>query len=209
MLLSTDDGSCRGTSSSTYKRAPLQAETQNQCSLALTGISLLQKIRRSGINAVRKPDEWIMLDVTVDSGACVTVMPPGLCPGIPIIENDLSRNGIEYEVANGESIANIGEKRCQVIIVGSMSPKRIVFQIADDHKPLLSITACSDMGYDCYLGKEGGSLRDRITGEVIPLERQDSLYSLKMWVRQDPGGNRSPSFQMPVKQRWQARAIDP
>ena len=33
----------------------------------------------------------------------------GLCPGIFIVESDLSRNGIEYEVANGESIANLGD----------------------------------------------------------------------------------------------------
>ena len=43
------------------------------------------------------------------------------------------------------------------------------------------------MGYDCYRDKEGGSLRDRITGEVIPLERRGSLYTFKMLVRQDPG----------------------
>ena len=121
-------------------------------------------------------------------------MPSGLCLGMSILEYDLSRNGIEYEVANGESIANLGERRCQDMTVGSMSPKRIVFQVADVHKPLLLIAACSDMGYDCYLGKVGGSLRDRITGEVIPLERRGSLYSLKMWVRQDPGGSPSPSF---------------
>ena len=66
--------------------------------------------------------------------------------------------------------------------IGSMIPKRIVLQIADVHKPLLSIIACSGMGYDCYLGREGGSLRDRITGEVIPLERRGSLYTLNMWV---------------------------
>ena len=102
----------------------MQAEFRNPCSRALTGISLLQEIRRSGISAVQKTDEWIMLDVTVDSGACVTVMPSGLCPGIPILENDLSRNGIEYEMANGESIANLGEKRCLVMTVGSMSRRR-------------------------------------------------------------------------------------
>ena len=73
--------------------------------------------------------------------------------------------------------------------VGSMIPKRILFQIADAPTPLLSITACSDMGYDCYLGKEGGSLRDRLTGETIPLQRQGSLYTLKMWVRQAPDAN--------------------
>ena len=69
--------------------------------------------------------------------------------------------------------------------VGSVAPKRITFQVADVHKPLLSITACLEMGYDCYLGKEGGSLRDRITGEVIPLERRGVLYSFRMLVRQD------------------------
>ena len=57
------------------------------------------------------------------------------------------------------------------------APKRTVFQIADVHKPLLSITACSDTGYDWYLGKEGGSLRDRVTGEGIPLDRRGPLYS--------------------------------
>ena len=88
----------------------------------------------------------------------------------------------------------IVEKRYQVMTVGSMSPKKIVFQIVDVHKPLLSIVACSDMGYDCYLGKEGGSLRDRITGEVIPLERRGSFYTIKMWVRQHPEGSPSPGF---------------
>ena len=101
-------------------------------------------------------------------------------------------------MAIGESIANLGERRCQVMTVGSMAPQRIVFQIADVHKLLLPITAFSDMGYDCYLGKEGGSLRNRITGEIIPLERRGFLYSLNILVRQDPGGNNSPSFQVPA-----------
>ena len=159
---------------------------------------MLQEIPRSRISTVQKPDEWVLIDVTVDSGACVTTMPSGLCLGISIIDNDLSRSGVEYEVANGESIANLGERRCQVMTVGSMIPKQITFQVADVHKPLLSITACSDMGFDCYLVKEGGSLRNRMTGEVIPRERRGSLYSLRMWVRQDPGVNSNSSFVRPV-----------
>ena len=158
---------------------------------------MLQEVPRSGISAIQRPDEWVLLDVTVDSGACITVMPSGLCPGISIIDNDLSMSGVEYEVANGGSIANFGERRCQVMTVGSTAPKRILFQVADVHKPLLSITACSDMGYGCNLGKEGGSLRDRMTGEVIPLERCGFLFFLRMWVRQDPGVNRNSSFAWP------------
>ena len=197
-LFNTDDGSCKGTIHRPRKRQPLQAETLDQCNRALTGISMLQEVPRSGISAVQRPDEWVLIDVTVDSGACVSVMPSGLCTGISIVENDLSRGGVEYEVANGESIANLGERRCQVMTVGSMIPKQITFQVADVHKPLLSITACSDLGFDCYLGKEGGSLRNRMTGEVIPLERRGSLYSLRMWVRQDPGVNSNSSFARPV-----------
>ena len=125
-------------------------------------------------------------------------MPSGLCPDISIVDKNLSKSGVKYEVANGECIVNLGERRCQVMTVGSMIPKRITFQVADVHKPPLSITACSDMGYECYLGKEGGSLRDQMTGEVIPLERRGSLYTLRMWVRQDPGVNCSSSFARPV-----------
>ena len=77
---------------------------------------------------------------------------------------------------------------------GSDISKRIVFQVADVHKPILSITACADMGYDCFLGKEGGSLRDRETGEIIPLERKHTLYTMKMWIRQDPTVNISQPF---------------
>ena len=70
--------------------------------------------------------------------------------------------------------------------VGSLQPKRITFQVADVHKPLLSISGCADMGFDCFLGPNDEQLRDRITGELIPLERHGSLYTVRMWVRQDP-----------------------
>ena len=147
---STDDGSCRGTLDTRIVRPPLQAETlrpeQPALGKGISGISLLTQVARSGISAVQRPEEWIMIDVRVDSSACATVMPAGICPGINIHENDLSRNGVEYEVANGESISNLGECRCEVMTIGSMIPKRITFQIADVHKPRLSITACSDMG---------------------------------------------------------------
>ena len=74
----------------------------------MSGIRLLQQVTHSGTSAVQRPEVWVMIDATVDSGVCVTVMPSGLCPGITIIENDLCKNGVEYVVANGESIANLG-----------------------------------------------------------------------------------------------------
>ena len=69
---------------------------------------------------------------------------------------------------------------------GSSLVKKINFQVAEVHKPLLSISRVADLGYDCMLGKTGGCLIDRVTGEKIPLTRRDNLYVLKAWVKQDP-----------------------
>ena len=120
------------------------------------------------------------IEVTVDSGACVTVMPRKCCEGISILQNALSRAGFEYEVANGAGLKNLGERQCEVMTAGSDVPKRIVFQVADVHKPLLSITACADMGFDCHLTKAGGYLEDPVTGERIPLQRKDNLYTMRV-----------------------------
>ena len=91
---------------------------------------------------MRRPKGRTEIEVTVASGACVSVMPVGICGDIDIIENELSRNGAEYEVANGATIPNLGERKCEVMTVGSLQAKRITFQVADVHKPLLSISGC-------------------------------------------------------------------
>ena len=74
-----------------------------------------------------------------------------------------------------------------MMTLGSRSCKRIVFQVADVHKPLLSISSCADMGFDCYLGEKGGYLLDKHSGEQILLERRENLYIMRAWIRQDPG----------------------
>ena len=83
---------------------------------------------------MRRPDEWTELEVTVDFGACISVMPIGTCEGIDVAESELSRNGAEYEVTHGPTISNLGERRCEVTTVGSVQSKRITFQVADVHK---------------------------------------------------------------------------
>ena len=81
-----------------------------------------------------------------------------------------------------------------MMTVGSVVGKRITFQVADVHKPLLSVTDCADMGFDCYLGDKGGHLIDRQTEERIPLERRENLYVMRAWIRQDPSVSVSQPF---------------
>eukprot|EP00974_Lingulodinium_polyedra_P057220 5504892-Lingulodinium_polyedra.AAC.1 len=115
---------------------------------------------------------WKEIEVTIDSGACDIVMPISMCADIPVQESQKQRECMEYEVANGETIANEGERRCLLMTMGAKTPKKIVFQVADVHKALLSITRVADAGYSCYLEGQGGCLIDKVTGERIPIKRK-------------------------------------
>ncbi len=90
------------------------------------------------INTLVDYKGWEEVEVTVDSGACDIVMPVNMCSVIPTVESERQRDNMEYEVANGETIPNRGEKRCLLMTMGARVPQRIVFHIADVHKALLS-----------------------------------------------------------------------
>ena len=78
--------------------------------------------------------------------------------------------------------------------IGSNTAKRIVLQVADVHKPLLSISGCADMGFDCHLDDKGGHPTDKEIGARIPLERRENLYIMRACIRQDPGISVSQPF---------------
>ena len=82
---------------------------------------------------------------------------------------------------------------------GSKIAKRMVFHVADVHKPSLSISGCADMGFDCHVDDKGGHLANKETGEFIPLERREIVYIMKAWIRQDPGISVSQPFVGPSK----------
>ena len=91
-----------------------------------------------------------------------------------------------YEAAGGEAdIPNLWQKRCMLMTLGAKAAKKIVFQVADIHKPLLSVSRVTDAGYECRLGKHGGALVDLQSGEQIPITRRNNLYILRAWVRPD------------------------
>ena len=95
---------------------------------------------------------------------------------------------MEYEVADGSTIPNLGERKCVMWTDGAAAPRQINLQVADVHEPLLSLSRCADMGYDSRSGKAAGALIDEEMGEVIPLQRKGNLYVLKCWLRAAPFG---------------------
>ena len=111
-----------------------------------------------------------------------------MCPGIPITPSVQSLKGMEYEVATGESIPSLGEKRCEMWTEGASAPKSISMQVADVHKALLSLSRCADMGFESRFGASFGCLIDTMTGEITPLQRRGNLYILRAWIRAAPFG---------------------
>ena len=93
-------------------------------------------------------EEWIEVELTADTGACDTVMPRSMCSKIPIKPSLQSLRGMEYEVADGNTIPNLGERQCLMWAEESTQARHINLQVADLHKPLLSLSRCADMGFN-------------------------------------------------------------
>ena len=144
------------------------------------------KESKSSLCPVSSGNDRYEIELTADTGARDTVVPKAMAPGIPVVPSLQSQRGMEYEIANGDSIPNLGEKRCEMWTEGAMQPKSIAMQVADVHKALLSLSRCADMGFESRFGSHFGCLFDTATGEVIPLQRRGNLYVLRAWIRAAP-----------------------
>ena len=65
------------------------------------GDLFFMKEKRGVLSAVGEPD-WEKVTLTVDSGASDTVVPPTVCRAAKLVKGD--KFGIEYEIADGETI---------------------------------------------------------------------------------------------------------
>ena len=70
---------------------------------------MLQTMQPASLNAIRS-DGWEEVEMTVDSGASETVVGEDMIVTANLKESEGSRRGIEYKVANGESIPQLGRK---------------------------------------------------------------------------------------------------
>jgi hypothetical protein len=135
-----------------------------------------------------KAEEWIEVELTADTGACDTVMPRAMAAHIPIQASLQSLKSMMYEVADGNEIPNLGERRCLMWTESATEARKINLQVADVHKALLSLSRCADMGFESRFGRRAGALIDEESGEVIPLQRKGNLYVLKCWLKAAPFG---------------------
>ena len=77
-------------------------------------------IQKGSLGAVGSDEEWVEMELTADSGACDTVILRKTAESIPIMPSLASLRGMEYEVANGQLIPNLGERRCLDWSIGTI-----------------------------------------------------------------------------------------
>ena len=130
-------------------------------------------------------DEWEVIDAILDSGASVTVIPPHMAAGHPVQESAASRAGVQYEVANGEEIPNLGEKLFAVVTEeGSVRGMRP--QVADVSKALQSVRALVKTGHLVVFGDgaDGSEhyILNRESGEVNAVRDDGINYLMRLYV---------------------------
>ena len=105
-------------------------------------------------------NEWEETEMGVDNGASDTVVDPDMIPNIAIEDGDQKRRGTTYEIATGELIPNLGEKRF-VGVTENEVMMRLIARVADVNNPLLSVRKMLQSGHLVVFVAPGATLRIR------------------------------------------------
>ena len=149
-------------------------------------LGVLREIVPDSVNSMEE-QEWEEINMAVDSGATETVVGEDMLTSVETKEGSAYRRGVQYEVANGERVANLGEKK--FVCYGDEGQERgMTAQVCDVNKALLSVRRLVQAGNKVVFDSSGGYIQDEETGERMMMKEQGGMYMLKLWVRRSfPG----------------------
>lgn len=144
-------------------------------------------IEPEGFNSIETTSEWEYVDMAVDSGATETVVGEEMLECVETKEGIASRRGVQYEVANGIRIPNVGEKKFQGISDEAIT-RSITAQVCDVNKALLSVKKVVKAGNRVVFDDEEGSyIEDKVTKERMWMKEEQGMYMLRLWVKKGEG----------------------
>ncbi len=109
-----------------------------------------------------------IMSAVVDSGATVPVMNPKTGAAYPLQESEASRNDVDYEVADGGTLANLGEKK-MAVITQEGTLRGYASQCANVSKPLSAVRSlCRSRHAVCFGLGDGDDhlIINKETGEI-------------------------------------------
>ena len=143
--------------------------------------AFLETVSPEGLNRVGS-DEWEEFELAVDSGASETVVPEDLILSAETVDGVASRRGVQYEVANGVKLPNLGEKK----FIGTTSEgiqRKLTAQVCNVNKGLLSVMKVVKAGHRVVFDADGSYIQDKRSGEYMQLTEKNGLYMLRMWTK--------------------------
>ena len=127
-------------------------------------------------------EEFLDLEVVLDSGACEHVVDSSMTPGYQVLESEGSKSGSCFLAANGERMPNSGEVHLQLRSEGNEILSK--FQVAGISKPLWSVGRICDAGYEVRFSKGGAQILHAASSKVVGrFERRNGLYMSTMKSR--------------------------
>ena len=145
---------------------------------------MLQAIEPEGVNMIMQ-GEWQELEIAVDSGATETVVGEDMLTDIDTKPGAASRKGVQYEVANGVRIPNLGEKKFMAVAEEGIA-RNMTAQVCDVNKALLSVKKVVAAGNRVVFDSDGAFIEDKATGERMWMKEENGMYMLKVWVKNAP-----------------------
>ncbi len=99
-------------------------------------------------------------------------------------EGEAFKRGVEYEVATGVTIPNLGEKWF-VAVAEEGQRRKMKAQVCAVNKALLSVSRMVQAGNHVVFEQNGSYVEDLHSGEKMYMVEKGGMYRLKMWVEKD------------------------
>ena len=142
----------------------------------------LATIEPEGLNSATHAPQWEVVEFAVDSGASETVIPENAVMAAPLQPSEASKRGVQYEVANGHRIPNLGQKTFQGVTETEDLIRGVTAQVCDVNKPLLSVARLVKSGNTVVFSGDGSYVEDDSTKERMWLQESGGMFMLKLWV---------------------------
>ena len=140
--------------------------------------NLMPVTKRGEVNTAAGMFE--VLSCIVDSGATVPVMNPSTGEAYPLEESEASKEGVLYELANSDTLPNLGEKR-MAVLTAEGTLRGYGSQCADVSKPLQAVRSLVHSNHAVCFGLGDGSdhlIINKMTGEINRM-RDDGINYLQ------------------------------
>ena len=126
-------------------------------------INVLVAKEPSGAICTIAEDEWVEIEVAVDSGATETVMGEETFTGIvDIAEGPACRRGVTYEVADGTEIPNLGERKL-LGFTEEGGQRGVTAQVCAVNKTLMSVSKVAAQGNRLIFDDDGSYIEDKVS----------------------------------------------